>query len=71
MIDICGCRYNGAISACDRGLQGRRAVALLGDMRRAGISPEAASFSSAISACAKEGNLHASLQLWQEMHRCV
>lgn len=57
-----------AIAACAEGSQGRRAFALLHALPRAtGTPPDGEAYSSALVANAKEGNLHAALQIWQIM----
>lgn len=59
--------YNAAIAACGKGGRVERAVELLGEMRNAGLVPDAMSFNSAMLACAERGSWKQALSLLREM----
>lgn len=52
--------YNSALHACEKGGQAGRAIALLDQMEAEGISPDVRSYTAAIGACGKTGNV----ELW-------
>ena len=72
--------FSVAISACEKGGQWQRALALFDDMRkvgvtrrlesicRAGVTPSVISFSAANSACEKGGQWQQALPLLDELH---
>ena len=47
--------FNAVISACEKGGQWQRALSLLDDMHRAGVTLNAISFNAAILTCEKGG----------------
>lgn len=59
--------YNAAIAACGKSGRVERAVELLGEMRNAGLVPDAMSFNSAMLACAERGSWKQALLLLREM----
>merc|ERR1711938_278624 len=59
--------YNAAISACEKGGQWERALALLDAMQAAGVAPDTITYSAAISACEKGGQWERALALLDEM----
>ncbi|CAM9939827.1 unnamed protein product [Scytosiphon promiscuus] len=59
--------YNAAITACRKGKQCDRAVALLRDMPRRGVSPNVASYSSAIAALGDAGRWQDAVSLFREI----
>jgi pentatricopeptide repeat protein len=59
--------FSAAISACEKGGQWQRALALLDEMRAKGVAPDVISFSAAISACEKGGQWQRALALLEEM----
>ena len=73
--------FSVAISACEKGGQWQRALALFGDMRkvgvtrrlgsvcRAGVTPSVISFSAAISACEKGGQWQHALSPLEDICR--
>lgn len=52
--------YNSALHACEKGGQPGRAIALLDQMEAEGISPDVRSYTAAIGACGKTGNVEVS-----------
>lgn len=63
-------RYNLAIGSCEQAHQGRRALGLLQEMRRMGITPEASTYNTVISAMLEMADsLKPTLNLWIEMIR--
>ena len=74
-LDPCGSRavapnvvtYTAAISACQKGWQWERAVALLADMQRDGVKPNTITYNALLSACAREGRWEEALALLQDM----
>lgn len=61
--------YNAAITACRKGKQAKKAVALLQEMTERGIAPNVASFSAAISALGGAGHSKGAVALFREMDR--
>ncbi|CAK0794992.1 unnamed protein product [Prorocentrum cordatum] len=59
--------YNAGISACEKGDQWQRALALLGEMREAKLEPDGISYSAGISACEKGEQWQRALALLSEM----
>ncbi|CAK0846368.1 unnamed protein product [Prorocentrum cordatum] len=59
--------YNAGISACEKGGQWQRALALLSGVREAKLEPNVISYSAGISACAKGGQWQSALALFSEM----
>ncbi|CAJ1336115.1 unnamed protein product [Effrenium voratum] len=59
--------WNTAISACDKGLQWQRALALLAAMPRARLRGDVVSFNSALSACSRCEQWITAVQLLREM----
>ncbi|CAK0800945.1 unnamed protein product [Prorocentrum cordatum] len=59
--------YNAGISACEKGEQWQRALALLSEMREAKLEPDVISYSAGISACEKGGQWQPALALLSEM----
>ncbi|CAK0858309.1 unnamed protein product [Prorocentrum cordatum] len=59
--------YNAGISACEKGKQWQRALALLSEMWEAKLEPDVFSFGSGISACCKDEQWQRALALLGEM----
>ncbi|CAK0838683.1 unnamed protein product [Prorocentrum cordatum] len=59
--------YNAGISACAKGHQWQRALALLSEMWEAALEPNVVSFSAGISACEKGEQWQRALALLSEM----
>ena len=59
--------YNAAISACAKGSEWEKALALWDEMERRGVAPDEASYSAAISACEKGGQWQRALLLLAEL----
>ena len=59
--------YNAGISACEKGDQWQRALALLSEMREAKLEPSVISYSAGISACEKGEQWQRALALLSEM----
>ncbi|CAK0795975.1 unnamed protein product [Prorocentrum cordatum] len=61
--------YSSGISACEKGEQWQRALALLGDIWGAKLVPNVFSYSAGISACEKGGQWQSALALLGEMRQ--
>ena len=59
--------YNAGISACEKGEQWQRALALLSEMWEAKLEPDVISYSAGISACEKGEQWQRALALLSEM----
>ena len=59
--------FSAAISACEKGGQWQRALALLDEMRAARVTPDVITFSAAISACARASQPDQAMRLWSEV----
>ena len=59
--------YGAAISACQKGAQWQKALALLAEMSDQNVKPNAIVYSAAISACGRAGEWEAALDLLDEM----
>ncbi|CAK0875286.1 unnamed protein product [Prorocentrum cordatum] len=59
--------YNAGISACEKGEQWQRALALLSEMREAKLDPDVISYNVGISACEKGQQWQRALALLSEM----
>ncbi|CAK0834544.1 unnamed protein product, partial [Prorocentrum cordatum] len=62
-----GSGYNAGISACEKGEQWQRALALLSEMWEAKLEPDVISYSAGISACEKGEQWQRALALLSEM----
>ncbi|CAK0905544.1 unnamed protein product, partial [Prorocentrum cordatum] len=59
--------YSAGISACEKGAQWQRALALLSEMGKARLEPHVISYSAGISACEKSKQWQWALALLSEM----
>ncbi|CAK0847313.1 unnamed protein product [Prorocentrum cordatum] len=59
--------FNAGISACEKGKQWQRALALMSEMRETKLEPDAISYNAGISACERCGHWRQALSLFGEM----
>ncbi|CAK0874690.1 unnamed protein product, partial [Prorocentrum cordatum] len=59
--------YNAGISACEKGEQWQRALALLSEMREAKLEPDVISYNVGISVCANGGQWQEALSMLRTM----
>ncbi|CAK0843427.1 unnamed protein product [Prorocentrum cordatum] len=62
--------YNAGTSACEKGEQWQRALALLSEMREAKLEPDVISYVAATCACERCGQWRHALSLLSEMREC-
>jgi len=63
--------YSAAISACEKGGQWEKALALLQQMRGVGITPNVITYSASIQACASSGQPTIALEIFDEAQQAI